>query len=247
MTCDLCTQAIVGPRIRCINCPSYNICFSCIPKQKPLRKPKKKLPPLPPALVDPNYFEPALVDLLDAKTIDDTTRTTPVKDIINLTAEPQIRAPLPRKVKKTRTASSVHEQSDSPAQSEKQEEITPGVTRRGKLYQPEILFVEEDVEIITPLDMNENPKRQMKKVSVKKKKRNDLGSILSKRYEAIKDPIIAHDPSCHICQILLTAEPEAPVILSPPCSSSSVSSFSPPQQVYDLTVPQVVEEISLLD
>jgi hypothetical protein len=29
MTCDLCGNAIIGPRIQCINCPDFNVCITC--------------------------------------------------------------------------------------------------------------------------------------------------------------------------------------------------------------------------
>ena len=29
LNCDNCNSPIVGPLIRCINCPVYNLCFKC--------------------------------------------------------------------------------------------------------------------------------------------------------------------------------------------------------------------------
>ena len=29
LNCGLCSSQIIGPLIRCINCPSYNLCFKC--------------------------------------------------------------------------------------------------------------------------------------------------------------------------------------------------------------------------
>ena len=38
LNCDACKQAIVGPRIKCLNCPSTNVCLPCSSSQSRSRE-----------------------------------------------------------------------------------------------------------------------------------------------------------------------------------------------------------------